>query len=237
MPGPGGQPALVPGELRGYRQFHLLADGLYPLVHRDGGAWDARLTRAVCAAGEDHAAPDAGCRCGLYAWYLPGSATVGLGGWNAVVAARGRCLLGDRGFRAASARIEAVAIPPSVRWWPGAAARARRLLAERYPTTRVHRSTRAMLRAHSPQDLAALGITPPVDRSRGYRAAVALLMIAFTAAGYGLLLLPREAVSAAAATWWPVAVVLVLAWQWALVWLVMRLISTQGPQAEPPGPD
>lgn len=236
MPAPGASAALVPGELRGYRQFHRLPDGLYPLVHRAGGPWDGRLEHAVCAAGEDHAAPAADCRCGLYAWYLPGGATVVLGGWNAVIAARGRCILGDRGFRAASARIEAVALPPTVRWWPGAARRTRDSLAARYPGTRVHRSTRAMIRAHPPQDLAALGVRPPADRSRGYRAALVVLLVAFTAAGYSLAVLPREAVSAVAAQWWPAVIVVVLAWQCALVWLVTRLISEQAPHVEPSPP-
>ena len=227
---------LVPGELRGYRQFHLVGGGLYPLVHRAGGPWDGRLERAVCAAGEDHAAPAPDCRCGLYAWYLPGSATVCLGAWNAVVAAQGRCILGDRGFRAASARIEAVALPATVRWWPGAAARTRRLLAERYPSVDVHRSTRRMLQAHPPQDLTALGITPPRDASRAYRRLAVVLFAAFVVAGYSLVLLPREAVAAVAADWWPLAVVLVLLWQGALIWLVTRLMGQQAPHAEPAPP-
>ena len=104
--------ALVPGELRGYRQFSLKDDGLYPLVHTVCGPWDGHLQRAVCASGARHAAPAADCLCGLYAWYLPGSATVSLGPVSAVVLARGRCVLGDRGFRAAAARIEAVSLPP-----------------------------------------------------------------------------------------------------------------------------
>ena len=118
--------ALVPGELRGYRQFSLKDDGLYPLVHTVCGPWNGRLQRAVCASGARHASPAADCLCGLYAWYLPGSATVSLGPVSAVVLARGRCVLGDRGFRAAAARIEAVSLPAAVRWHPAAAARARR---------------------------------------------------------------------------------------------------------------
>ena len=82
--------SLVPGELRGYRQFELRPNGLYPLVHSGSGPWDGRLERAVCAAGIDHEPPATDCRCGLYAWYLPGSATVSLGPVSAVVAARGR---------------------------------------------------------------------------------------------------------------------------------------------------
>lgn len=98
--------ALVPGELRGYRQFDL-DGGLRPLVHGANGPWDAVLERAVCAKGLDHAPPQADCTCGLYTTYRPGSGTVSIGAANAVIRARGRCVLGDRGFRAASARIEA----------------------------------------------------------------------------------------------------------------------------------
>src|SRR4051812_44420423 len=129
--------SLVAGELRGYRQFALREDGLYPLVHASG-RWDGGVHRAQCASGETHAAPDRNCACGLYGWYLPGAATVCLGAANAVIAARGRCILGDRGFRAEAARIEAVALPPSVRWLPGSAARARQMLAVRYPDTVVY---------------------------------------------------------------------------------------------------
>lgn len=229
-----GGPALVPGELRGFRQFHLLDDGLYPLVHQAGGAWSGGVEHAVCAAGQDHPAPAADCRCGLYAWYLPGAATVGLGAWNAVIAARGRCVLGDRGFRAASARIEAVALPATVRWWPFLAARVRRQLAERYPAVRVYPSTRRMLAAHPPQDVSALGLQPPRDVSRGYRTVLALLFVGFVVAGYSLVLLPQGAVSSAAVRWWPLGVVLVLAWQAAMVWLVSRLMSAQSPSVETP---
>jgi hypothetical protein len=165
--------ALVPGELRGYRQFELRADGLYPLVHPGSGPWAGRLERARCAAGADPSPPGTDCRCGLYGWYLPGTAAVLLGPANAVIAARGRCVLGDRGFRAAEARIEAVALPAAVRWNRWEAARARRMLALRYPRTRVYRSVRQMLKDHPPHDVNALGIHPSGDRSRRYRVAAA----------------------------------------------------------------
>src|SRR5688572_6823606 len=147
------EPALVAGELRGYRQFDLHDDGLRPLVHGATGPWDGVLERAVCARGEDHAPPSADCTCGLYAMYRPGSGTISLGAANAVVAARGRCVLGDRGFRAASARVEAVALPAHLLLRPRTAARTRGELAQRYPQTRVYSSTRRMLRDHPPQDV------------------------------------------------------------------------------------
>lgn len=219
---------LVAGELRGYRQFHLHADGLYPVVHRAAGPWRGDLEQAHCATGAEHDAPAADCGCGLYACYRPGSATVALGAVNAVVAARGRCILGDRGFRAGQARIEAVALPASVRWCPVFAARTRQLLTDGYPQTKVYTSTRRMIRDFPPQDVGALGVSPATDRSREYRAAVALLWVAFVVAGYSLAFLPRGVVVETAATWWPGFVLVVVAWQAALVWLVTRLIALQG---------
>ncbi len=146
---------LVPGQLRGFRQFELRDDGLYPLVHTEFGAWDGQLERASCGGAEGHAAPAADCRCGLYGWYLPGSATVALGRANAVVAVHGRCILGDRGFRAAAAHIDAVVLPAAVRWNPRAARRARTMLAARYPGTVVYDSTRRMLKHYPPDDVSA----------------------------------------------------------------------------------
>ena len=137
--------------------------------------------------------------------------------------------MGDRGFRAAAARIEAVALPAAVRWHPAAAARARRMLATHYPHTRVYPSTRRMLRDHPPQDVSALGISPPRDRSRGYRAAAALLWVGFVLGAYSLVALPRAVVTEAAAHWWPMLVLLTIAWQASLVWLFLRLMAEQMP--------
>jgi hypothetical protein len=216
---------LVPGELRGYRQFELRSDGLYPLVHSRSEPWDWRLERARCAFGAAHAPPGVDCRCGLYGWYLPGSGMVSLGPASAVIAARGRCVLGDRGFRAAEARIEAVALPAAVRWNPRAAARARRMLAERYPRTRVYGSVRRMLRAHPPHDVQALGIHPPADRSRGYRAAAVATYAAGVLLMIALAVLPWLFVGHGISHWWPLFVVfLAVAWQVGLVCLVARLL-------------
>jgi len=219
---------LVVGELRGYRQFDLVDGALLPMVHRRSGPWSSGVEQARCALDDAHAPPVRGCTCGLYALYRPGSATVSLGAANAVVAARGRCVLGDRGFRAAAARVEAVALPATVRWWPGVR-RVRRALADRYPGARVYRSTRRMLRDFPPHDVSALGLDPPPDPSRGYRAVAVALFASFVAVGYGLLLLPREAVHDVAAQWWPVLVLLLLAWQAAVVWLLTRLMALQMP--------
>jgi hypothetical protein len=224
-------PALIPGELRGYRQFALRDDGLYPLVHTASGPWDSHETTAVCAIGEDHEPPAHDCRCGLYAFYLPGSATVALGGANAVVQARGRTVLGDRGYRAARARIEAVALPAHVRLTPGGTAKARRMLAERYPGTQVYTSTRRMLADHPPDDVRALGITPPPDQSRRYRAIAVTLWAAFVVAGYSLAAVPGDALADNAHRWWPALVVGIVGWHAALVWLASRLMAEQATRA------
>jgi hypothetical protein len=229
-PVPHGGVALVPGELRGYRQFELRADGLYPLVHAGSGPWEASSERARCAAGADHEPPGVDCGCGLYGWYLPGdSAMVVLGPATGVIAARGRCVLGDRGFRAAHARIEAVALPAGVRWNPRAASRARRMLGQRYPRTRVYRSVRQMVREHPPHDVRALGIDPPPDRTRRYRAAAAATYVAGLVLTLVLAALPLL-VAHGFERWWLLVVFLfVLAWQATLVWLLARLVWLQTP--------
>lgn len=229
VPAPRQASALVPEELRGYRQFELRADGLYPLVRPESGPWAGGLERARCGVGADHSPPGADCRCGLYGWYLPGTATVLLGPANAVIAARGRCVLGDRGFRAASARIEAVALPAAVRWNPREASRARRMLAQRYPRTLVYRSPRQMLKDHPPHDVRALGIHPPADRSRRYRTAAAATYLT------GMILTPVLAalplVVAAASEKWSLLVVFffVMAWHVGLVLLLAQLVRLQTP--------
>lgn len=221
---------LVAGQLRGYRQFDLVDGALYPVVHAAQGPWTGGVHRAACARDASHDAPVWNCTCGLYAMYRPGSATVALGAANAVVAARGRVVLGDRGFRAAAARVEAVALPVTV-LSPRLAARTRAALAARYPGARVYRSTRRMLRDHPPHDVRALGIDPPPDRSRGYRTVALAVWAGFVAGGYSLVFLPHDAVARVLAHWWPVLIAALLVWQAALVWLLARLMELQMPGA------
>jgi hypothetical protein len=229
VPAPHREVALVPGELRGYRQFELRADGLYPLVQSGSGPWQGRIERARCAFGRDHSPPGADCRCGLYGWYLPGSAMVAYGPASAVIAARGRCVLGDRGFRAAEARIEAVALPVAVRWNPRAASRVRRMLTTRYPGIRVYRSMRQMVRDHPPHDVRGLGIDPLADRSHGYRAAAAATYVTGLLFMLALAGLPGLVV-VDTFRWWPLLVFFfALGWQIALVCLVARLLRLQTP--------
>jgi hypothetical protein len=220
-------PTLVVGELRGYRQFDLRDDGLYPRVHAEAGPWHGSLQRARCLVTTEHKAPVSGCTCGLYAWYLPGSATVALGPASAVVAASGRCILGERGFRTAAARIEAVALPGYLVCRPRAAARVRRMLTVSYPSTRVYATVRRMIRDHPAQDVSGLGITPPLDRSRGYRTAVLVLSASVLVPTYALFLLPRDVIARTVSAWWVVLVLLVVLWQVGMVWLLTRLLALQ----------
>jgi hypothetical protein len=169
----------------------------------------------------------------LYGWYLPGSATVALGRANAVVAVRGRCVLGDRGFRAAAAHIDAVALPAAVGWNPRTARRARAMLAARYPSTVVYDSTRRMLKDHPPDDVTALGIHPPQDRSRGYRTATVLLWLSFLVPTYALVAVPQDGISVAVSRWWPLMLLIAVAWQAGMIWLLTRLLSLQS--VNPPG--
>ncbi len=221
---------LVPGELRGYRQFLLLEDGLYPVVHWAAGPWAQGWRDAACSVGGEHAAPDRGCTCGFYGWYDPSGMSGAYGGVRAVVAVAGRVVLGDAGFRAGRGRVVAMTLPVPLRWHPRATARVRAMLAARYPDVQVYRSMRQMLRDHPPDDLSNLGIGP-VDRApaRCRRAALWLWAL-FVLAGYGVLLLPRERVAEIAAGWWPLLVAAVLAWQAAMVTLVVR---SQPPAAAP----
>jgi hypothetical protein len=232
QPRPHDGPDLVPGELRGYRQFELRDDGLYPLVHAEFGPWEGELEQARCALGKVHPAPDPDCRCGLYGWYLPGSATVAVGPVSAVVSVRGKCILGDRGFRAAAAHIEAVALPATVRWHRPAARRVHAMLAEKYPETLVYGSVRRMLREHPPHDVSALGIRPPRDRSRGYRMAVIGLWLLVLVTTYALAALSRDGV--VVSRWWPAMLVLAIAWQAGMVVLFAKLLNLQG--TKPSGP-
>ena len=219
-----GSPALVPGELRGYRRFRLADDGLYPTVHSAGGAWSGGVERAVCAAGEEHDAPARECGCGLYGWYDPADAgaSSGYGDASAVIAARGRIILGDHGFRSAGARVQAVALPPRLRVQPRAAQRARQMLAEHYPSAAVYRSRREMLRDHPPGDLSALGITVLPNPAGRYRRRAFAVWLGGVLALYGLAVLPRGVVAGAAPAVWLTALAAVVLWQAALVWLVVR---------------
>lgn len=221
-----GGPTLVPGELRGYRRFRLADDGLHPTVHDVGGPWSGALERAVCAAGQEHAAPARDCGCGLYGWYSVADAGTisGYGGVLAVVAARGRTVLGDRGFRAGAARVEAVALP-LLGMLPGRRRRAARMLAVRYPGAAVHRSRRSLLRAHPPPDLTGLGIDARPGRAGRYRLLALAVWLGGVLAFAALVGLPRGAAQDAPTAVTVGAVLMFALWQGVLVRLTVRCLD------------
>ena len=129
------------------------------------------------------------CTAGITPATQPGS----IGETAAVIAARGRTILGDRGFRTAAARIVAVTLPSPLRLRPAAAARARRMLAARYPHTRLYESRRRMLRDHPPETTQALGIRPCRNVGRICTRIAAMLRVLFLAVAFGVILLPPNA--------------------------------------------
>jgi hypothetical protein len=228
-PGFAGAAALVPGELRGYRRFWLSDEGLHPTVHGRAATWSGELERARCAVGQDHAAPAADCACGLYGWYHPSDAgrDMGLGDVPAVIAVRGRVVLGDHGFRAEAARVEAVALSWLTSASPGARRRARAALRRRYPHATVYGTRRAMLREHPPHDLSALGIRVEPSPAGRYRRATYALGLAGLLALHVAFLAGRAAGSLS-----PVVVglglVAFVAWQVGLVVLAQRCTGSGG---------
>jgi hypothetical protein len=92
-----------------------------------------------------HRSPSRGCDCGIYAWYAPGDTGALSARVFGVVEASGLVLMGDRGFRAARARIIAVVT------------RNRRLAAACAAAgVTVYRRRRHLLRDHPPEDLSGL---------------------------------------------------------------------------------
>jgi hypothetical protein len=110
------------------------------------------------------------------------------------------------------------------------------MLEATYPDTVVYDSTRRMLKDHPPDDVRGLGIDPPRDRSRGYRAAAVALWCTVLLPTYGLAAIPREAVSEAMTRWWPLVLIVAIGWQAGMVWLLSRLLSLQStsPFGTPP---
>lgn len=150
------------GDVRMVRTFRLGADGgLYPV--NTAAKWEAGWNTATCNRGRNHAAPDARCGCGFYAYAHPAYALSQAPARQvlAVIATHGTIEIGTKGGRAGQAMIEAV--------WLGAAVDeelAARLRAQ-YPTAIVYRDRSAML-ADLP--LSTLpGYRPPLfsERQRG----------------------------------------------------------------------
>jgi hypothetical protein len=223
-------PALVTGELRGYRRFRLAEDGLRPPVHVAAGPWSWPVEQARCAVDDGHAPPARGCGCGLYGWYHPSCTGLGTG-WGdvtAVVAARGRIVLGDSGFRAAAARVQAVTLPRRARLSPRRRRRCERVLAERYPGVLVYRSRRRMLRRHPPEDLSSLGITVRPSTAPRYRWTALVVWLAGVLTLCSVAVVPRPVLVGITPAGWLVALAGFVLWQAALVWLVVRASPLPG---------
>ena len=223
-------PALVAGELRGYRRFRLAEDGLRPPVHIAAGSWSWPVEQARCAVDDGHAPPARGCGCGLYGWYHPSCTGLGTG-WGdvtAVVAARGRIVLGDTGFRAAAARVQAVTLPRRARLSPRRRRRCERVLAERYPGVLVYRSRRRMLRRHPPEDLSSLGITVRPSTAPRYRWTALAVWLAGVLTLCSVAVVPRPVLVGITPAGWLVALAGFVLWQAALVWLVVRASPLPG---------
>ncbi len=101
------------------------------------------------------------------------------------------------------------------------------MLGASYPRATVYDSMRQMLRDYPPHDVRGLGIDPPRDRSRHYRAAVMILWVTVVLPTYALAAVPRETISNTVALWWPLLLVLAIGWQVGMVWLVTRLLALQ----------
>ena len=92
-----------------------------------------------------------------------------------------------------------------------------------------------MLEDHPPTNLHALGIDPPRDRRRGYRAAAAVTYVTGMVLTLVLAALPLV-VAHGFDGWWVLFVFLfVLGWQAALVWLLARLVRLQTPETRDGG--
>lgn len=150
-------PDVVVGELRGYREWRVGADGmLWSLWH--GSEWRGTVLVAEClkvialadavhnVPHSPHAAPDYDCTCGIYAYWYPGVSGLTLDSGlrtahvvSGVVDSSGLCVVGTRGVRARTVTIRALAPRRCAHqagcadWWHRAAPR----LAVRYPGVRL----------------------------------------------------------------------------------------------------
>lgn len=114
-----GKDTVVPGFLRGYRcwRYDRYTLELYP-IHVDLGPWSGGHLRAACYDPRHHEeAPVAYCRCGIYATYNPKDyRSQQPSFWHindgtfvhGSIKATGRVILGEIGFRAEEAKVEAV---------------------------------------------------------------------------------------------------------------------------------
>jgi hypothetical protein len=211
--------SLVPGSLRGYRTWRAagrrahVPEGTLPLtsVTRRRVVWPRTLiARCTPSPGgrpapddaafpDDHRAPQAGCDCGIYAWYAPDDTRILHARVFGAVEASGLVLMGDRGFRAERVRITAVAT------------RNRRVAAACAKAgIPVYRRRGELVRNHPPDDLSALiddpsppegepPSPPPTDGVDRTLVLAVWLRTAFLALAVGLLPVAAAVVCVAAA--------------------------------------
>lgn len=116
----GKEAELVPGVLRGYREWRLNPSGNLMAVNFEI-PWGRGKNTAWCAKGQvnypptphSNAIPEANCTCGFYARHEPTG--FGLGSVVGSVKAYGKIILGTLGFRAQFVEIEAVAVSHDIR--------------------------------------------------------------------------------------------------------------------------
>jgi hypothetical protein len=111
---------LVPGPIYGLRSWTVVIEGGRERLAgpQRGTPWPARgaWLHATCGRTPDHAAPVAGCQCGVHAWH-PSPATArrvlaGRGDVAGVVEADGAVEVHADGFRAERARPYALVVTP-----------------------------------------------------------------------------------------------------------------------------
>lgn len=108
---------LIPGFLRGYRMWNWYPhDGwLAPSLNFSGRltslarmhTWTPGVQAALCLPNRNHSAPLRHCTCGFYATYA-GMPHDYSGIFEGSIRATGRVILGQRGFRAQTAEVEAL---------------------------------------------------------------------------------------------------------------------------------
>lgn len=173
----GGQGAeLVPGTLRGYRQWQPAAGGAlaalsmsYVWMHSEVEAICLKVSRISYRNSYDdpiieqragvpqHVVPDLNCVCGIYAKHQPDNYSSS-GYVSGVIEAWGKVQLGSEGFRAQKARIVALAMPNII--IRDDFAEFMRILGKRYKGVEFWPDVSAMYEKYPPIDVSAL-LPPP----------------------------------------------------------------------------
>lgn len=97
------------GVVTGIRRFTIYedADLLSPYAAK---AWQCGWNKAECLC-TAHAAPNANCSCGFYAYYGADQTESHVGNVTGIIEASGRVIVGSKGFKAEKARVVALIEP------------------------------------------------------------------------------------------------------------------------------